>query len=126
MGHVKQVLAVDWSPDGHRIATGSDDHTVRIWDLRVQKCEYVIPAHASLISSVRFEPMGGRTLLTASYDQTVKARSIKGSRASPSAVTPREGSCAAPRSLFAAVIFLGNRLHLVTLPSPRFPGLGGA
>lgn len=34
----------------------------------------MLPAHGSLISTVRFEPEHGRTLLTASYDHSVKAR----------------------------------------------------
>ncbi|MCA6093838.1 WD40 domain-containing protein [Streptomyces sp. SCA3-4] len=31
MGHENNVLAVAFSPDGDRLATGSHDHTVRIW-----------------------------------------------------------------------------------------------
>jgi U4/U6 small nuclear ribonucleoprotein PRP4 len=29
-GHIKQVLAIDFSPDGYRVATGGDDHTVKV------------------------------------------------------------------------------------------------
>jgi WD40 repeat protein len=31
-GHADNVQAVAWSPDGKRIATGSDDLTAKIWD----------------------------------------------------------------------------------------------
>jgi WD domain, G-beta repeat len=31
-GHSKAVHAVAWSPDGKRIASGSADHTVQVWD----------------------------------------------------------------------------------------------
>jgi WD40 repeat protein len=31
-GHSGAVCAVAWSPDGTRLATGSFDRTVRIWD----------------------------------------------------------------------------------------------
>ena len=27
-----QVASVAWSPDGKRLATGSGDHTVKMWD----------------------------------------------------------------------------------------------
>lgn len=42
-GHSNWVLSVAFSPDSSRIASGSDDRTIRIWDVRsgkeVQKLE---------------------------------------------------------------------------------------
>ena len=32
-GHTDWVRSVSWSPDGGRLATGSDDETVKIWAL---------------------------------------------------------------------------------------------
>jgi WD40 repeat protein len=31
-GHISDVYSVSWSPDGTRIASGSGDNTVRVWD----------------------------------------------------------------------------------------------
>src|SRR5947209_934226 len=31
-GHSASVIGVAWSPDGKRLASGSDDHTVQVWD----------------------------------------------------------------------------------------------
>jgi ribosome assembly protein 4 len=30
-GHADEVYAVDWSPDGERVASGSKDRRLRIW-----------------------------------------------------------------------------------------------
>ena len=30
-GHVEPVVSIDFSPNGYTVATGSDDHTVKIW-----------------------------------------------------------------------------------------------
>jgi U4/U6 small nuclear ribonucleoprotein PRP4 len=71
--HIAQdVLAVDFHPNGYQLATGSDDHTVRIWDLRKKKSIYTIPAHTGLISSLKFQPRDGHFLLTGSFDNTCK------------------------------------------------------
>jgi U4/U6 small nuclear ribonucleoprotein PRP4 len=60
-----------------QIATGSDDHSVRVWDLRKKACAYTLPAHRSLVSAVRWQPGCGHYLLTASYDATLKAWSSR-------------------------------------------------
>lgn len=67
-----QVLSADFSPNGYHLATGGEDNTCRIWDLRKRKTLYIIPAHANLVSQVKFEPQDGYFLVTASYDMTAK------------------------------------------------------
>lgn len=39
----------------YTFATGSDDNTVRLWDLRKRKAVTVIPAHNTLVSCVKYE-----------------------------------------------------------------------
>lgn len=51
-GHVKGVMALSFSPNGFLLASGSEDHAARIWDLRKRKCVYTIPCHSSLVSQV--------------------------------------------------------------------------
>lgn len=38
----------------YRIATGSEDQKMMIWDLRKRQTVYTIPAHTNLISHVKF------------------------------------------------------------------------
>jgi WD40 repeat protein len=64
-GHTDRVTTVAFSPDGHTLATGSDDHTVRLWN--VADPAHSIPlgppltGHTNTVKSVVFSP-DGRTL----------------------------------------------------------------
>lgn len=42
-GHVKAVLSLDFSPCGYLLATGSEDNTARVWDLRKRQVLSVLP-----------------------------------------------------------------------------------
>ncbi|KAJ1568405.1 hypothetical protein HK096_006613, partial [Nowakowskiella sp. JEL0078] len=53
-GHVKPILTLDWSPNGYDVATAGEDNTIRVWDLRMGKCSYVVPAHKSLVTKVKY------------------------------------------------------------------------
>jgi WD40 repeat protein len=66
-GHVKPILGISFSPNGYHLATGGEDNTCRIWDIRKKKSLYTIPAHSNLISQVKFEPHEGYFLVTASH-----------------------------------------------------------
>ena len=71
-GHATQLLALDWSPNGYHVASGSEDCSSIIWELRQQRVLYTIPAHSGMVSRVRFSPASGEVLATASYDGTAK------------------------------------------------------
>jgi len=66
-----QVFSVNFSPNGYHLASGGEDNQCRIWDLRMRKSLYIIPAHANLVSQVKYEPQEGYFLATASYDMKV-------------------------------------------------------
>jgi U4/U6 small nuclear ribonucleoprotein PRP4 len=61
-GHLKTILSLDFNSNGYQIATGSEDNTCKIWDLRQNKCVYTIPAHKNLISKVRFQSKTGSSI----------------------------------------------------------------
>lgn len=37
------------------MASGSEDNTAKVWDIRQRKCMYTLPAHTSLVSRVKFQ-----------------------------------------------------------------------
>lgn len=69
--HAREVSQAVFSPDGRRIATGSVDGTVRIWDVESRQIVGVLEGHAGWISDVSFSP-DGRRIVTASEDKTAR------------------------------------------------------
>jgi WD40 repeat protein/serine/threonine protein kinase/Flp pilus assembly protein TadD len=70
-GHKGQVRHISYSPDGKRLASASEDHTVKIWDAATGEVLANLVGHKDLVEQVNFSP-DGRWLTTASHDKTVK------------------------------------------------------
>ncbi|NJL46690.1 MAG: TIR domain-containing protein [Leptolyngbyaceae cyanobacterium SM2_5_2] len=65
------VNAVAISPDGQTIASGSDDHTIKVWDLTTRQELRTLSGHTGFVKSVAFSPKGDM-LATGSGDKTIK------------------------------------------------------
>ncbi|KAL8368082.1 hypothetical protein RB599_003809 [Gaeumannomyces hyphopodioides] len=70
-GHSNSVRSVTFSPDGQRLASASDDNTVKLWDTATGACLQTLKGHRNWVWSVAFSPDGQR-LASASADNTVK------------------------------------------------------
>jgi Tol biopolymer transport system component len=70
-GHADWVYTVAWSPDGTRLASGSRDKTVQIWDALDGGQVFTYRRHAAAIYTVAWSP-DGRHLASASGDKTVQ------------------------------------------------------
>jgi WD40 repeat protein len=70
-GHTAIVEGLACSPDGRRLATGSDDRTIKLWDTTTGEEVFTLRGHTSGVLSVAFSP-DGRRIASGSYDQTVR------------------------------------------------------
>lgn len=59
-GHQTSVTSVVFSPDGERLATGSDDHSIRLWDSNTGSLISILQNRAPVPSDVVFSSNGKR------------------------------------------------------------------
>lgn len=70
-GHQRAVNGVAWSPDGRRIASGSEDKTVHVWDAAQGEHVLTYREHTDSVGPVVWSP-DGRYLASGSLDTTVQ------------------------------------------------------
>jgi WD40 repeat protein/tRNA A-37 threonylcarbamoyl transferase component Bud32 len=68
-GHRETVFGVTFSPDGRWLASGGEDHTVRVWEAATGANIRTLREHTQHVWGVAFSP-GGEWLASASADQT--------------------------------------------------------
>ncbi len=69
-GHIASVATVDISPDGHLIASGSMDNTVKLWRQNGELVRTLV-GHQAAVRAIGFSP-DGQILASAGEDTTIK------------------------------------------------------
>jgi WD40 repeat protein len=60
LGHTHQVECLACSPDGRRLATGSEDRTIKLWDTTTGEEVLTLRGHTAGVLCVAFSPDGRR------------------------------------------------------------------
>ncbi|KAA1477636.1 WD40 repeat-like protein [Dentipellis sp. KUC8613] len=71
-GHTKSVETMVFSPNGKRLITGSDDSTIRVWDLESSAItSLILSGHSDYVRGVAISPDGTK-IASACDDRTVR------------------------------------------------------
>ncbi|OLE22570.1 MAG: hypothetical protein AUG49_18600 [Catenulispora sp. 13_1_20CM_3_70_7] len=71
LGHTGSVWTCAFSPDGTLLATTSDDHTIRLWNVADGTQEELLTGHTDWVRGCAFSP-DGTLLASTGYDATAR------------------------------------------------------
>ncbi len=89
-GHIDDVSAVMWSPDGRQLASSSLDRTVRIWDATEAKLVRVFDGHRRRVTHLAWSA-GGRQLYSAGDDGVINVWQLEQLDSPPAILSGHEG-----------------------------------
>ncbi|RKK65198.1 hypothetical protein BFJ69_g16501 [Fusarium oxysporum] len=70
-GHSNWVMSVVFSHDSKKVASASDDNTIRIWDAETGECERELKGHSDKVTSVVFSH-DSKKVASGSWDKTIQ------------------------------------------------------
>ncbi|HEY9852629.1 MAG TPA: serine/threonine-protein kinase [Leptolyngbyaceae cyanobacterium] len=76
IGHTASIYALAISPDSQTLVSGSNDKSIKIWDLNSGKLVNTLRGHKNAVNSVAISP-DGQTLASGGGDRTLKLWDLK-------------------------------------------------
>jgi WD40 repeat protein/DNA-binding SARP family transcriptional activator len=70
-GHEAGVQAIAFAPGGRTLASGGNDHTVRLWDVAAGQERHVLRGHTNWVRATTFSP-DGRQLASGGWDHSLR------------------------------------------------------
>lgn len=81
LGHAAGVTACAFSPDGRWAVSGSDDRTLKLWEVTTGECLHTWTGHGRTVTACAFFPDGSQ-ILSASDDRSLRTWSLATSECS--------------------------------------------
>ncbi|PLB51562.1 hypothetical protein P170DRAFT_348801, partial [Aspergillus steynii IBT 23096] len=76
-GNIGAITTVSWSPDGNRLASGSEEASILIWNTRTGQCLDRFDGHFKSIQRLFWDPQGGRLTSYCSGDIGIDSDRIR-------------------------------------------------
>ncbi|KAE8145193.1 WD40-repeat-containing domain protein [Aspergillus avenaceus] len=71
VGLEKNLTRASWDTKGEKIAAGSGDRSVVVWDFKTGKLLYKLPGHKGTVNDVRFSPNNEPIIVSGSSDRAL-------------------------------------------------------
>jgi len=75
-GNSTHIWSVDYAPERNKVAAGSYDYKLKVWDVETQEIDFVLEGHEKSTLPVAFSP-DEKYLVSGSLDRTVKVWNAK-------------------------------------------------